>query len=108
MGALDLSIVVAYLAGTLWLGFALSGGQSTVHDYFTSRRRAPWGLVMASIVATETSTVTIVSLPGFAFGEGLTFLQLVLGYLVGRAFVVWLLLPSYFRGEYLTAYQVLS
>ena len=78
---------IAPRGGTVWLGLALSRGQSTVRDYFTSGRRAPWGVVMASIVATETSTVTLVSLPGFAFGTDLTFLQLVLGYLVGRVII---------------------
>ena len=108
MSALDISIIVVYLFGTLWLGFALSRGQTTVQDYFTSGRQAPWWLLMASIVATETSTVTIVSVPGFAFGNNLTFLQLVFGYLLGRALIVWLLLPSYFRGDYFTAYQILA
>ena len=108
MSALDLSIIVVYLLGTLCLGFKLSRGQTTVQDYFTSGRKAPWWLLMASIVATETSTVTIVSVPGFAFGNNLTFLQLVLGYLLGRALIVWLLLPLYFRGDYFTAYQVLA
>ena len=108
MGALDLAVLGVYVGGTVWLGLALSRGQSTVRDYFTSGRRAPWGVVMASIVATETSTVTVVSVPGFAFGTDLTFLQLVLGYLVGRVIITILFLPGYFRGEYLTAYQVLA
>ena len=108
MSALDLAVLATYVAGTVWLGLVLSRGQSTVRDYFTSGRQAPWGVVMASIVATETSTVTVVSLPGFAFGTDLTFLQLVLGYLVGRVIVTLLFIPGYFRGEYLTAYQVLT
>ncbi len=108
MGALDLAVIGAYVGGTVWLGLVLSHGQATVRDYFTSGRRAPWGVVMASIVATETSTVTVVSLPGFAFGTDLTFLQLALGYMVGRIIVTLLFIPGYFRGEYLTAYQVLA
>ena len=108
MDTLDLAVLGAYVGGTVWLGLALSRGQSTVRDYFTSGRRAPWWVVMASIVATETSTVTVVSVPGFAFGTDLTFLQLVLGYLVGRVVVTLVFLPGYFRGDYLTAYQVLA
>ena len=103
MSALDLAVLATYIAGTVWLGLVLSRGQSTVRYYFTSGRQAPWGVVMASIVATETSTVTVVSLPGFAFGTDLTFLQLVFGYLVGRVIVTLLFIPGYFRGEYLTA-----
>ena len=108
MGVLDLAVLGAYVGGTVWLGLVLSRGQATVRDYFTSGRRAPWWVVMASIVATETSTVTVVSLPGFAFGTDLTFLQLALGYLAGRVIVTLLFIPGYFRGEYLTAYQVLA
>ena len=108
MSELDLLVIVAYLTGTLWLGFALTRNQLTIREYFTNGRQAPWGLVMFSIVATETSTVTIVSLPGFAFENNLTFLQLVFGYILGRLCISWLLLPSYFNGEYLTAYQVLT
>ncbi len=108
MNLLDLAVLVVYSVGTLGLGLVLARGQATVRDYFATGRRAPWGVVMASIVATETSTATLISVPGFAFGTDLTFLQLVLGYLVGRAIITVLLLPGYFRGEYLTAYQLLA
>ena len=108
MGLFDFAIVVGCTAGVLGPGLFLARGQATVRDYFATGRRAPWVVVTASIVATETSTVTLVSVPGFAFGTDLTFLQLVFGYLAGRALVSVLLLPGYFRGEYLTAYQVLA
>jgi SSS family solute:Na+ symporter len=108
VGFLDLGVLVVFLGGTVWVGLSRASGQTTVADYFTTDRKAPWGMVMASIVATETSTVTLVSLPGFAFSNDLTFLQLVLGYLVGRTIVTALLIPAYFRGTYLTAYQVLT
>ena len=108
MSLLDLAVIVVYTTGTFCLGLFLARGQATVRDYFATGRRAPWGVVMASIVATETSTATVVSIPGFAFGTNLTFLQLVFGYLAGRAIITVLLLPGYFRGEYLTAYQVLA
>jgi SSS family solute:Na+ symporter len=108
VGLLDLAVLTVFLGATVWIGLSRSSGQTTVSDYFTTGRRAPWGMVMASIVATETSTVTLVSLPGFAFTNDLTFLQLVVGYLVGRAIVTALLIPAYFRGKYVTAYQVLT
>ena len=108
MSSLDLAVIGAYLIGTVCLGLTLARGQASVRTYFTSGRRAPWGLIMASIVATETSTVTLISVPGFAFCADFTFLQLVFGYLVGRLLVSVFLLPGYFRGEYLTAYQVLA
>ncbi len=70
-------------------------------------RNLPWWLVLFSIVATETSTVTFLSIPGYGYEHDLTWLQLPLGFLVGRLLVVGLLLPGYFRGRIFTAYQVL-
>jgi len=105
---LDLTILVAYLAGTVLLGAYFSRAQRTVQDYFISGRRTPWWAIMGSIVATETSTVTFISVPGFAYGTNLTFLQLVMGYMIGRVTVVLLFVPAYFRGELLTVYQLLG
>ena len=68
----------------------------------------PWGAVLGSIVATETSALTFLSVPGDAYTSGYTFLQLVLGYIVGRIVVAWILLPGYFEREYPTAYALLE
>ncbi len=108
MHAVDLVVVAAYLVTTVWLGKRLSRGQTGVRDYFLTGHRVPWWAVMGSIVATETSTVTLISVPGYAFGSDLTFLQLAAGYVVGRFFVALVLIPPYFRGEFVTAYQLLA
>lgn len=106
--SLDLAIIVAYLAGITLFGIAFRRGQSTVRDYFLGGRTAPWWALALSIVATETSTLTIVGTPALAFAGNLTFLQFVFGYLVGRIAIVLLFLPHYFRGEYYTAYQLME
>jgi len=108
--ALDLFIVLAYLAGVVAAGAWFSRRQRTTRQYFLGGRRVPWWAVSASIVATETSTVTFVSVPGiiFAAGGDFAFLQLVFGYLLGRLAISALLIPSYFRGELLTVYQLLQ
>jgi SSS family transporter len=105
---IDLTVVAAYLALAVWGGRRLSHGQATLRDYYLTGRRLPWWAVMGSIVATETSTVTFISVPGYAFGGDLTFLQLALGYLVGRVFVAVVLLPAYFSRDLLSAYQLLA
>jgi SSS family solute:Na+ symporter len=105
---LDLVVIVAYLAGITLFGIAFRRGQSTVRDYFLGGRTAPWWALALSIVATETSTLTIVGTPALAFAGNLTFLQFVFGYLVGRVVIVLLFLPHYFRGEYYTAYQLME
>jgi len=105
---LDLAIVAAYLVGVTLLGLAFRKDQHTVRDYFLSGRSMPWWALALSIVATETSTLTIIGTPALAFAGNLTFLQLVLGYLVGRVLVVLLFLTPYFQGEFYTAYQLLE
>ncbi len=108
MHLVDLVIVVAYLAGTVLFGAWFSRGQRDVRDYFVSGRQVPWWAIAGSIVATETSTVTFISVPGVAFTGNMTFLQLVMGYMVGRVIVVFVFVPAYFRGELLTVYQLLG
>lgn len=108
VGAVDLTILVAYLLGVLLWGLWIGRGSRTVSDYMLGGRHLPWWLILFSIVATETSTVTFLSIPGFAFGRDMTWLQIPIGFLIGRFAVAILLLPQYFRGEFYTAYEVLS
>src|ERR1700726_4981500 len=105
---IDLAIVVAYLLGVTALGMRFRRGQQNVTDYFLGGRTAPWWALAFSIVATETSTLTIIGTPAISYGGNLTFLQLVLGYLIGRVLIVLLLLPGYFRGEFFTAYALIE
>ena len=105
---LDLAIVIAYLLGVTALGIHFRRGQQNATDYFLGGRTAPWWALAFSIVATETSTLTIIGTPAIAYGGNLTFLQLVFGYLIGRVLIVLLLLPGYFRGEFFTAYALIE
>src|SRR5271156_1547887 len=105
---IDIGILVLYLAGITLFGARFRRGQQNLRDYFLGGRTAPWWALACSIVATETSTLTIIGTPAIAYGGNLTFLQLVFGYLVGRVLIVIFFLPSYFRGEYVTAYAVIE
>lgn len=104
----DLAILAVYLLGVLIWGLWIGRGSRSVADYMVGGRQLPWWLILVSIVATETSTVTFLSIPGFAFGRDLTWLQIPLGFLLGRFAVAFFLLPHYFRGELFTAYEVLA
>src|ERR671919_3093448 len=110
MKAIDLIIIIAYLVGIVLFGTWFSRKQKTTRDYFLGDRSVPWWAVAFSIVATETSTITFISVPGIAFARGgnFQFLQLVFGYLLGRVVISLLFIPSYFRGELLTVYQLLD
>src|SRR2546430_2239330 len=114
---LDLTIVIAYLLGVTALGMrfrrlqhagAAADTQTAGREYFLGGRTAPWWALAFSIVATETSTLTIIGAPAISYADNLTFIQLVFGYLVGRILIVLLLLPGYFRGEFFTAYALIE
>src|SRR5882672_7426132 len=110
MKTLDLAIIFGYLIGIVLFGSWFARKQQTTRDYFLGDRSVPWWAVAFSIVATETSTITFISVPGIAFARGgnFQFLQLVFGYLLGRIVIAILFIPSYFRGELLTVYQLLD
>jgi len=105
---IDFAIIAVYLAGITAFGARFRRGQQTLRDYFLGGRTAPWWALACSIVATETSTLTIIGTPGIAFAGNLGFLQLVLGYLAARVVLCVVLVPQYFQGEFYTAYQLLG
>ncbi|MEM9353509.1 MAG: sodium/solute symporter [Planctomycetota bacterium] len=108
---LDTLIVVIYLAGAVGLGLWLGRNQKSVGDYFLGARSLPGWAVLLSIVATETSTVTFLSVPGLSFnpeGGDFRFLQITFGYVVGRLAIVAFLLPLFFRGQAFTAYELME
>jgi SSS family transporter len=106
--AMDLLIVVLYLAGITLFGLRFRSQGGSLRNYFLAGRTIPWWAISLSIVAAETSTLTIISIPGLAFSGDFGFLQLVMGYLVARVVLCLLFLPAYFHGELLTAYQLID
>lgn len=104
----DLLIIAVYLAGITLFGLRFRKRQRTMRDYFLADRNIPWWAISLSIMAAETSTLTIISTPGLAYDSNFTFLQWVMGYLVGRIIISFVLLPQYFRGELYTAYQLIE
>ena len=105
---IDLAIVIVYLLAVTALGMWFRRGSQNAREYFLGGRTAPWWALAFSIVATETSTLTIIGTPAISYGGNLTFLQLVFGYLLGRLLIVLLFLPGYFRGEFFTAYALIE
>ena len=110
MQTLDLIIIFGYLIGITAFGILFSGKQETTEDYFVGDRSVPWWAIAMSIVATETSTITFISVPGYAFAKGgnFQFLQLVLGYMLGRVVISLVFIPLYFKGQLQTVYQLLG
>ena len=105
---LDLIIIALYLAGITLFGLRFRKRQHSLRDYFLADRTIPWWAIALSIVAAETSTLTIISIPGLAYDTNLGFLQVVFGYLIARIIISIIFIPAYFRGEMFTAYQLIE
>lgn len=108
MQILDLLVIVAYLVATAWLGLKLSGRQSGMKDYFLGGRNIPWWAVCLSVVATETSALTVIGIPVMSYVGDISYLQLGIGYILGRIVVAFFMLPRYYDGEMVTAYAYLG
>ncbi|MGA7159333.1 MAG: sodium/solute symporter [Acidobacteriaceae bacterium] len=115
LGAFDLALIAVYLVGITLFGLRFrkrkgAGGAAdkSLRSYFLANNTIPWWAISLSIVSAETSTLTIISIPGVAFAGNFGFLQVVIGYMIGRVVVAMLFLPRYFAGEMLTAYQLID
>jgi solute:Na+ symporter, SSS family len=108
LNRIDYLIIALYLAGITLFGLRFRKKQRSLRDYFLAGRDIPWWAIALSIVAAETSTLTIISVPGIAYDTNFTFLQLVMGYVVGRVVISFVLLPHYFRGDLYTAYELIE
>jgi SSS family transporter len=106
--AIDYAIVIAYLVGVTLAGVWIAGRQTSSRDYFLGGKDMAWWSVGFSIVASETSTLTFISVPGLAYRGNMNFLQLSFGYFVGRLLVSLLFIPAYYQGDLETAYDFLG
>jgi len=105
---IDYIVIVVYLVGVVVFGIRSAGKQQSTRDYFMGSKELPWWAICFSIVATETSTLTVIGIPAVAYGGSMTFFQLTFGYLAGRIVVATVFLPRYMRGEMQTAYTFLG
>jgi SSS family transporter len=104
----DYAVILGYLVAITLFGSWFARFQKTTKDYFLTDRSVPWWAICFTIVATETSTLTFIGVPALAYAGNLTFLQLALGYVVGRLLVSALFIPAYFRGDLFTSYELLQ
>src|SRR5512146_863388 len=108
LNGLDFLVIIAYLVGITLLGMYVGRRQRDAKDYFVADREIPWWAVLFSIVASETSALTFISIPGLAYVGNLGFLQVAVGYLAGRIALAYTLLPRYYEGNLVTAYALLE
>ena len=108
LNLLDIAIIAFYLVGVTLFGLHFRGGHKSLKNYYLAGNTIPWWAIALSIVAAETSTLTVISVPGLSYDTNFSFLQLVFGYLIGRVIVSFLFIPHYFRGDLVTAYQLME
>jgi Na+/proline symporter len=105
---IDMIIVVVYMAVSASVGAWIGRNQKNTTDYFLGGRQIPWFAVTFSIVATETSVLTFISIPAVSYQGNMTFIQIAIGYILGRFLVALVMIPAYYRGELKTAYHFLG
>src|SRR5262245_43122518 len=105
---IDSLVICGYLLAITAFGSYFARFQKTTRDYFLTGQSVPWWAICFTIVATETSTLTFISVPATAYASDMTFLQLVFGYVIGRVLISILFIPAYFRGDLLTSYELLQ
>src|SRR3954471_6519923 len=104
----DWTVIVLYLLGIVGLGVWFGKDQHTTRDYFLGSKNIPWWGIGLSIVAAETSALTIIGVPGMAFGSDIAFLQMIIGYVIARIILAIVMVPHYFKGEIYSPYQLFA
>src|SRR5262249_46837551 len=105
---IDYMVIGGYLLAITAFGSYFARFQRTRRDYFLAGRSVPWWAICFTIVRTETSTLTFISVPATAYSSDMTFLQLVVGYVIGRLLISAIFIPAYFRGDLMTSYELLQ
>lgn len=104
----DWSVILFYLAGVVGLGVWFGRDQRNTRDYFLGSRNVPWWGIGFSIVAAETSALTIIGVPSMAYGGNLMFIQMIIGYVIARVILAVVMVPHYFKGEIYSPYQLFA
>src|SRR5262245_17261146 len=104
----DWAVIVLYILGITALGIWFGKDQRNTRDYFLGSRNIPWWGIGFSIVAAETSALTIIGVPAMAFGGDITFIQMIIGYVIARIILAIVMVPHYFSGEIYSPYQLLE
>jgi SSS family transporter len=104
----DWLVILAYLLGIIGFGVWFGKDQHNTRDYFLGSKNVPWWGIGLSIVAAETSALTIIGVPATAYGGNIAFIQMIIGYVIARILLAIVLVPHYFKGEIYSPYQLFA
>ena len=106
--AADWIVIVVYLAAMIGIGMWAARGQKSTKDYFLGSKNIGWLGIGLSIVAAETSALTIIGVPAMAYGDNISFIQIIIGYVIARIILAVVMVPHYLKGEIYSPYQLLE
>src|SRR2546423_12391607 len=104
----DWAVIVLYLLGIIGLGIWFGKDQHNTRDYFLGSKNIPWWGIGLSIVAAETSALTIIGVPAMAYGGDIAFIQIVIGYVIARLIFAVVMGAHYLKGEIFSPYELLE
>lgn len=104
----DWLVILLYLCGIVALGVWFGKDQRSTRDYFLGSKNTSWWAIGFSIVAAETSALTIIGVPALAFGSNLAFIQMIIGYVIARVILAVVMVPHYLKGEIYSPYQLFA
>lgn len=102
-----LLLIVAYFSVLLFISF-LTGKKATNETFFKANNSSPWYLVAFGMIGASLSGVTFISVPGWVEGQQMSYMQMVLGYVLGYAIIGLILLPLYYRLNLTSIYTYLQ
>ncbi|EMY63257.1 sodium:solute symporter family transporter [Leptospira terpstrae] len=101
----DLLVLIFYFLIVFYFGFHFAKNNQKEEDFYLAKKEIHWIFLLLSLVATETSSLTFLSIPSLSFKGDYRFLEIALGYVIGRTIVAFYLLPSYFSGNTISVYE---
>ena len=104
-------VVLATIAGYFILLFAVSyfaGRKSDNAGFFTGNRSAPWALATLAMIGAAISGVTFISVPGMVVTKSYSYVQMMLGFIVGYFVIAYLLVPLFYRRNLISIYGYLG
>jgi Na+/proline symporter len=100
-------LILGYFGVLILISF-LTGKDDSNEVFFKAERNSPWYIVAFGMVGASLSGVTFISVPGWIDATQFSYLQIVLGYVVGYFIVAFVLMPVYYKLNVTSIYQYLD
>ena len=104
---LILTVILLYFLTLVGISFLTSKGAGN-STFFTGDKNSKWYLVSYGMIGASLSGVTFISVPGWVEGEGFSYMQMIIGYMIGYAIIAFVLMPLYYRLNLTSIYAYLG